>query len=96
MAEDPVSLQQKSQQKGERTDEYSYRLFETNRMGRCRRFHNGLFPLDLTVGFHWLTPVDEWDELKKGNLAIAIVMASVIIGFALVISSAIAPPPLSP
>lgn len=46
--------------------------------------------------FTWLTPVDEWDELKKGNLAIAIVLASVIIGFALVISSAIAPPPIAP
>lgn len=42
--------------------------------------------------FAWLTPVDEWDELKKGNLAVALVMASVILGFALVISSAIAPP----
>ncbi|HET8562963.1 MAG TPA: DUF350 domain-containing protein, partial [Candidatus Binatia bacterium] len=50
----------------------------------------------LLLVFTWLTPVDEWDELKKGNLAIAIVMASVIIGFALVISSAIAPPPLAP
>jgi uncharacterized membrane protein YjfL (UPF0719 family) len=40
--------------------------------------------------------VDEWDEIKKGNLAVAIVMASVIIGFALVISSAIAPPPVAP
>ena len=46
--------------------------------------------------FTWLTPVDEWDELKKGNLAIAIVMAAVIIGFALVISAAIAPPPVAP
>ena len=46
--------------------------------------------------FTWLTPVDEWDELKKGNVAIAIVMAAVIIGFALVISAAIAPPPLAP
>ena len=46
--------------------------------------------------FTWLTPVDEWDEIKKGNLAVAIVMASVIIGFALVISSAIAPPPVAP
>lgn len=45
----------------------------------------------LLLVFTWLTPVDEWDELKKGNLAIAIVMAAVIIGFALVISSAIAP-----
>ena len=45
--------------------------------------------------FTWLTPVDEWDELKKGNLEIAIVMAAVIIGFALVISAAIAPPPIA-
>ena len=49
----------------------------------------------LLLVFTWLTPVDEWDELKKGNLAIAIVMAAVIIGFALVISSAIAPPPIA-
>jgi uncharacterized membrane protein YjfL (UPF0719 family) len=46
--------------------------------------------------FTWLTPVDEWDEIKKGNLAVAIVMAAVIIGFALVIASAIAPPPVAP
>ena len=45
----------------------------------------------LLLVFTWLTPVDEWEELKKGNLAIAIVMAAVIISFALVISSAIAP-----
>ena len=50
----------------------------------------------LLLVFTWLTPVDEWEELKKGNLAIAIVMAAVIIGFALVISSAIAPPNLAP
>jgi len=46
--------------------------------------------------FTWLTPVDEWDEIKKGNLAVAIVMASVIVGFAMVIASAIAPPPVAP
>jgi uncharacterized membrane protein YjfL (UPF0719 family) len=61
----------------------------------------GIFTMALSLWvllwvFTWLTPVDEWDELKKGNVAIAIVMASVIIGFALVISSAIAPPPLAP
>ena len=49
----------------------------------------------LLLVFTWLTPVDEWDELKKGSLAIAIVMAAVIIGFALVISAAIAPPPMA-
>lgn len=65
----------------------------------------GIFTMALSLWvllsvFTWLTPVDEWEELKKGNLAIAIVMASVIIGFALVISSAIAPavapPPFAP
>jgi len=50
----------------------------------------------LLLVFTWLTPVNEWDELKKGNLAIAIVMASVIIGFALVVSSAMAPGPFMP
>ena len=59
----------------------------------------GIFTMALSLWvllwvFTWLTPVDEWEELKKGNLAIAIVMAAVIIGFALVISSAIAPPPM--
>jgi uncharacterized membrane protein YjfL (UPF0719 family) len=46
--------------------------------------------------FTWLTPVDEWEELKKGNLGIAIVMAAVIIGFAIVVGSMVAPPPIAP
>jgi uncharacterized membrane protein YjfL (UPF0719 family) len=50
----------------------------------------------LLLIFTWLTPVDEWEELKKGNLAIAIVMAAVIIGFALVVAAAIAPGPYMP
>lgn len=41
--------------------------------------------------WNWLTPIDEWEELKKGNLAVAIVLAAVILGFALVVSVAIAP-----
>ena len=41
--------------------------------------------------WNWITPVDEWEELKKGNIAVAIVLAAVIIGFALVVSSAISP-----
>lgn len=35
-----------------------------------------------------ITPIDEWEELKKGNIAVAIVLAAVIIAFAIVISSA--------
>jgi uncharacterized membrane protein YjfL (UPF0719 family) len=45
--------------------------------------------------FTWLTPVDEWEELRKGNLAIAIVMAAVIVGFAMVVGSMVAPPPIA-
>jgi uncharacterized membrane protein YjfL (UPF0719 family) len=42
--------------------------------------------------FTWLTPVDEWEELKKGNLGIAIIMAAVILGFAIVVGFMVAPP----
>ncbi len=45
--------------------------------------------------FTWLTPVDEWEELKKGNLGIAIIMAAVVLGFAIVIGFMVAPPPVS-
>ena len=38
--------------------------------------------------FTWLTPIDEWEELKKGNLGIAIILAAVIIGFAVLLSGA--------
>ena len=41
--------------------------------------------------WNWLTPVDEWEELKKGNIAVAMVLAAVIIGFAIVVSTAISP-----
>jgi uncharacterized membrane protein YjfL (UPF0719 family) len=46
--------------------------------------------------FTWLTPVNEWEELKKGNVGIAIVMAAVIVGFAIVVGSMVAPPPIAP
>jgi uncharacterized membrane protein YjfL (UPF0719 family) len=39
----------------------------------------------------WITPVDEWEELKKGNVAVAIVLAAVILGFAIVVAVAISP-----
>jgi len=41
--------------------------------------------------WNWLTPIDEWEELKKGNLAVAIVTAAVIIAFGMVVSAAITP-----
>lgn len=39
----------------------------------------------------WITPIDEWEELKKGNIAVAIVVSSVIIAFAIVVAAAINP-----
>ncbi len=41
--------------------------------------------------WNWLTPIDEWEELKKGNIAVAIVLASVVIGFAIVVGIAVSP-----
>lgn len=36
-----------------------------------------------------ITPIDDWEEIKKGNIAAAIVTAAVILGGAIVICSAI-------
>lgn len=41
--------------------------------------------------FSKLTPINEWEEIKKGNMAVAIIMASVLIGGAIVISVTILP-----
>ena len=39
--------------------------------------------------FSKLTPMDEWEEIKKGNLAVAIIVAAVVVAFALVVAAAI-------
>lgn len=41
--------------------------------------------------WNWLTPVDEWEEVRKGNISIGIILAAVIIAFGLVVSAAISP-----
>ena len=38
-----------------------------------------------------ITPIDEWEELRKGNMAVAVVLAASIIAFGLVIASAVHP-----
>lgn len=35
--------------------------------------------------FAWVSPIDEWEELKKGNMAVAVVVSSVVFGAAFVI-----------
>jgi uncharacterized membrane protein YjfL (UPF0719 family) len=41
--------------------------------------------------FSWITPIDEWEEIKKGNIGVAIIIASIIIGTALVIGLTVMP-----
>ena len=35
--------------------------------------------------FDFLTPINEWEEIKKGNMAVATIMASIILGMCIVI-----------
>lgn len=41
--------------------------------------------------YDWLTPIDEWEEIKKGNIGVSIIMASIIMGTSLVIALSIMP-----
>ena len=43
--------------------------------------------------FDWLTPIDEWEEIKNGNLSVAIIMAAVILALGIAIGFAIMPVP---
>ncbi len=36
--------------------------------------------------FSLMTKVDEWEEIEKGNVAVAIILAAVVLGTALVIA----------
>lgn len=40
--------------------------------------------------FSWITPIDEWKEIERGNMSMAIVLAAVIVGTALVIGFTLA------
>ncbi len=41
--------------------------------------------------WNWLTPIDDWEEIRKGNFSVAIILGAVIIAFAIVVSAAISP-----
>ena len=45
----------------------------------------------LLVIFARITPIDEWEEIKKGNIGVAIILSAVIIGTALVIGLTVMP-----
>ncbi len=41
--------------------------------------------------FTYISPINEWEEIKKGNVAVALVLSSVIIGTAFVIGMVVMP-----
>ena len=41
--------------------------------------------------FTYISPINEWEEIKKGNMAVALVLSSVIIGTAFVIGMVVMP-----
>ena len=43
--------------------------------------------------FDWLTPINEWAEVQKGNLSVAIIMAAVILALGIAVGFAIMPGP---
>jgi uncharacterized membrane protein YjfL (UPF0719 family) len=43
--------------------------------------------------FDWLTPINEWAEVQKGNMAVAIIMAAVIVALGVAVGFAIMPVP---
>lgn len=45
----------------------------------------------LVTVFSKITPIDEWEEIKKGNMAVAVIMGAVIIGAAFVIGLTVLP-----
>ncbi len=42
--------------------------------------------------FDRITPIDEWEEIKKGNISVGIIIAAVILALGIVIGFAITPP----
>ena len=43
--------------------------------------------------FDWLTPIDEWEEIRKGNRSVASIMAAVVLALGIAIGFAIMPVP---
>jgi formate hydrogenlyase subunit 3/multisubunit Na+/H+ antiporter MnhD subunit len=41
--------------------------------------------------FDKFTPINEWEEVKNGNIGVAIIIAALIIGFAIVMGMSIIP-----
>lgn len=47
-------------------------------------------PILLTV-FDKFTPINEWEEVKKGNMAVGVIIGALILAFAIVMGFSIVP-----
>ncbi|MEI6040490.1 MAG: DUF350 domain-containing protein [Candidatus Berkelbacteria bacterium] len=41
--------------------------------------------------FDKFTPINEWEEIKKGNIGVSLILVALIIGFAIVMAVSILP-----
>jgi len=41
--------------------------------------------------FDWMTPVNEWNQIKNGNIAMGIILGAVILAFGLVVATTLIP-----
>jgi uncharacterized membrane protein YjfL (UPF0719 family) len=41
--------------------------------------------------FDWMTPVNEWNQIRNGNLAMGMILAAVILAFGLVVAFTLLP-----
>jgi uncharacterized membrane protein YjfL (UPF0719 family) len=41
--------------------------------------------------FDKFTPINEWEEIKKGNMAVGVIIAALIVGFAIVMGFCVVP-----
>ena len=42
--------------------------------------------------YDMMTPIDEWEEIRKGNIACAIIMAAVVLSFGIVVAMVVSAP----
>jgi uncharacterized membrane protein YjfL (UPF0719 family) len=45
--------------------------------------------------FDWLTPIDEWAEIRKGNISVAIIMGAVVLALGIAVGFAVMPIPVA-
>ncbi len=55
------------------------------------------FSMSISLGillkvYDMMTPINEWEEIRKGNIACAIIMAAVVLSFGIVVAMVVSSP----